>query len=476
VVVVPTYNEAANIADLLQRVRRVMPAADVIVVDGASPDGTAARAEQVAGELGGIIVIRQRRKSGLGGAYREGFATALGLGYDPIVQMDADLSHDPADIPRLLAQLENPADPADLVIGSRYVPGGGIEAWTRWRRSISRLGNRYARGMIGVDVADVTAGFRAYRAAALRVVRPERTRANGYAFQVDTVRRAVRSGGRVVEVPIVFADRRRGSSKMTPRIVLEAVVLVAWWGLWGRLLRVLRLDRSVELFRRFRREPSEPDQFYEHLAEDTVRIIGDHVPLDGRVTLDVGGGAGYAASALRRAGAHCIVVDPDQDELANFGRRPEGAVRADGRRLPIASGTVELYHSSNVLEHVPDPAPLLEEMVRVLRPGRGVAFVSFTTWLSPWGGHETSPWHYLGGGYARRRFERRQGRPPKNRYGSTLFRVDVADVRRWLRHRRDIEVLWVGPRYLPGWLRWVSSVPGLREIVTWNLAVILRRR
>jgi glycosyltransferase involved in cell wall biosynthesis/SAM-dependent methyltransferase len=471
-VVVPTYNEAENIAELLHRVRRVVPTAAVIVVDGASPDGTAAIARHVAADLGGITVVEQRRRSGLGGAYREGFALALAEGHDPIVEMDADLSHDPADIPRLLRAQ---APDADLLIGSRYVAGGGIEDWSRLRRQISRQGNRYAGRMLGIDIADLTSGFRVYRAATLRAIRPERSRANGYALQVDMARRVVRTGGRVTEVPIVFTDRRRGSSKMSLRIVLEAVVLVAWWGLWDRVQRATGIGRSLELFRRFRREPTEPDRFYDHQAADTVGLLGDHVRIDGALAVDVGGGAGHAAAALRRAGARCVVIDPDHDELTNFGRAPEVALLADGRRLPIASGTVELYHSSNVLEHVPDPVPMLEEMMRVLRPGRGVAFVSFTNWLSPWGGHETSPWHYLGGPYARRRYERTHGRRPKNGYGTTLFRLDITDVLRWLRRRHDIEVLWIGPRYLPGWLRWLVSVPGLREVVTWNLAVILRR-
>ena len=472
VVVVPTYNEAANIAELLHRVRRVLPAADVLVVDGASPDGTASIAKVAAAELGGVTVLEQRRRSGLGGAYREGFEVALQRGYDEIVEMDADLSHDPTDVPRLLDGLRAGAD---LVIGSRYVDGGGVESWPWYRRQISRVGNRYAARMLDLDIADLTAGFRAYRASVLRAIRPERSRANGYAFQVDMARRVVRAGGRVLEIPIVFSDRRRGSSKMSLRIVLEAMVLVAWWGAMDRLARATGVGRSLELFRRFRGEQRDPDRFYDYLAADTVRMLHDHVEIDGAVTVDVGGGAGYAASALRRAGARCIVVDPDEDELKNFGRTPEVAVRGDGRRLPIASGVVELYHTSNVLEHVPDPAPMLEEMMRVLRPRRGIAFVSFTNWFSPWGGHETSPWHYLGGGYANRRYERRHRRPPKNRYGTTLYRLDIADVLGWLRGRDDVELVWVGPRYLPGWLRWIIAVPGLREVMAWNLAVILRR-
>lgn len=233
--------------------------------------------------------------------------------------------------------------------------------------------------------------------------------------------------------------------------------------------------RSVELFRRFRREQTDPDDFYSFLAADTVSLLGRYLPLAGSVAVDVGGGAGYAAEALRAAGVRCVVVELEHEELTNFGRVPEVAMRGDGCRLPIASASADLYHSSNVLEHVPTPEPMLEEMVRVLRPGSGTAFLSFTNWLSPWGGHETSPWHYLGGHRAARRYERRRGRAPKNRFGTTLFPVAVADVLAWLDRRGDIDVLWAGPRYLPEWLRWIIRVPWVREVATWNLAVVLRR-
>lgn len=241
-VVIPTYNEAGNIADLLHRIRRVAPAVDVLVVDGASPDGTAAVAGRAAAELGGITVLRQDKKCGLGGAYREGFTHGLRLGYATIVEMDADLSHDPADLPRLLGGI---ASGADLVIGSRYVPGGGLPGWSRHRRAISRLGNRYAARVLALEVEDLTAGYRAYRAGVLRDIRPERSRANGYGFQVEMAYRTARLGGRIVEVPILFADRRRGSSKMSWPIVLEAVVLVTAWGIRDRLLRRRRPAESA---------------------------------------------------------------------------------------------------------------------------------------------------------------------------------------------------------------------------------------
>ncbi|MGH9243115.1 MAG: polyprenol monophosphomannose synthase [Acidimicrobiales bacterium] len=233
-IVVPTFNEAHNVAHLLNRVRRAVPDADVLVVDGASPDGTAAVAGKVADELGGITVVHQPKKSGLGSAYREGFAHGLARDYDVIVEMDADLSHDPTDLPRLLREL---AEGVDLVVGSRYVPGGDIPEWPWHRRLISRIGNRYAARVLGLHLGDATAGFRVYAAETLRSIRPERTRANGYAFQVEMAYRVAKRGGRIVEVPITFGDRRRGSSKMSGLIVVEAMVLVTLWGIRDRLLR-----------------------------------------------------------------------------------------------------------------------------------------------------------------------------------------------------------------------------------------------
>ena len=310
---------------------------------GPARTATAAIAGAAAAELGRVEVFDQGRKSGLGAAYRYAFGVGLGRGYDVIVQMDADLSHDPADIPRLLQGLANGAD---LVIGSRYVPGGGIEAWSRSRRRISRLGNRYAGRMLRVGVEDLTAGFRAYRASTLRAIRPERSRANGYAFQIEMAYRVLRVGGRVVEIPIVFADRHRGS-------VEDVAADRARGGGPGRPLGHPRsavgsppptwptgstdaggVGRSVELFRRFRREQSDPDQFYEYLADDTVRMLEPHLRLDGAVAVDVGGGAGYAAAALRRAGARCVVVEPDHQESDQLRPGPRG--RDPGGRRPAA--------------------------------------------------------------------------------------------------------------------------------------------
>lgn len=233
-VVIPTYEEAGNVAVVLTRVRRAVPEADVLVVDSASPDGTAELAEKVGEELGGIDILRQGAKRGLGAAYRDGFAEGLRRGYQVLVEMDADLSHDPASLPSLLRAID---DGAALAIGSRYVPGGAIPEWPALRRLVSRAGNHYVGLALGIEVRDATAGFRAYTAEILDAIDYGSTRADGYGFQVEMAYRVVRAGGRVVEVPITFADRVRGTSKMSGRIVVEAMALVTWWGLRDRVLR-----------------------------------------------------------------------------------------------------------------------------------------------------------------------------------------------------------------------------------------------
>jgi dolichol-phosphate mannosyltransferase len=236
VVVTPTYNEAESIGQMLAALRASVPAADVLVVDDNSPDGTANVVEEVAAELGQIKLLRRPGKQGLGSAYREGFAIALAEGYDAIVSMDADFSHDPAVVPELLAVL---AAGADAVIGSRYVPAGATVDWPLHRRLLSRWGNRYTSLVLGLQVRDCTSGFRAYRAAALAAIHPETTTAEGYAFLTELVRRLVRRRLRVIETPIVFADRRWGTSKMSTRIVVESMLLVTRWGV-GDLFRARR--------------------------------------------------------------------------------------------------------------------------------------------------------------------------------------------------------------------------------------------
>ena len=231
-VLLPTYQEAANVTDVLRRLRAAVPRAFVLVVDDSSPDGTADLAEAAGAELGGIDVLRRPAKAGLGSAYRAGFAWGMERGYEVLVEMDSDLSHDPAALPRLLVAV---ADGADLAIGSRYVPGGSIPRWSWHRRALSRFGNRYASVLLRLGVADATSGYRAYRADVLRKVDLASVRADGYGFQIEMAYRVARVGGTVVEVPIAFVDRTHGASKMSARIVAEALVLVTFWGLRDRL-------------------------------------------------------------------------------------------------------------------------------------------------------------------------------------------------------------------------------------------------
>ena len=234
-VVMPTYQEAANIVEVLGRVKAAVPAADVLVVDDGSPDGTAALAEAE-----GVGVLRRPSKSWLGSAYRDGFRRGLGDGYEVLVEMDSDLQHDPAALPSLLAAVD---DGADLAIGSRYIPGGSIPRWSLARRVLSRGGNGYAAFVLGLPVRDTTAGFRAYRADMLAKLDLDAVHADGYGFQIEMAYLVHRMGGRIVEVPISFADRARGESKMSSRIVVEAFTLVTWWALRDRVLRRGR-DRS----------------------------------------------------------------------------------------------------------------------------------------------------------------------------------------------------------------------------------------
>jgi dolichol-phosphate mannosyltransferase len=230
---VPTYREAENIEELLTRLRAAVPSAHILVIDDGSPDGTAELAEKLAVELGDIEVLRRPGKMGLGAAYRAGHAIGLARGYDVMVQIDADLSHQPEALHSLLDAVR---DGADLAIGSRYVEGGAIPQWAVYRLALSRWGCRYAAWALGVDVADSTAGYRAYRASALQKMEFETTRANGYTFQIEMTYRLWRAGGKITEVPITFTDRERGTSKMSGRIVLEAMALVTAWGLRDRVL------------------------------------------------------------------------------------------------------------------------------------------------------------------------------------------------------------------------------------------------
>jgi len=228
-VVVPTYNEVATLERAVSTALAAVADLDVLVVDDHSPDGTGDLADALAAADERIWVLHRPRKSGLGPAYRAGFAWGLARGYEALCEMDADLSHDPADLARLLAALAG----ADLVIGSRYVPGGGVVDWPPSRLALSRGGNRYVQLMTGIPVQDATAGYRAFRREVLEGIDIASVCSDGYSFQLEVVLRAWRAGFRVVELPITFTERREGASKISRGIVAEAVWRTAAWGLAG---------------------------------------------------------------------------------------------------------------------------------------------------------------------------------------------------------------------------------------------------
>jgi dolichol-phosphate mannosyltransferase len=235
-VIIPTYNEAENIERILRRVTESLPEAGVLVVDDGSPDGTGDLVKRVSGELPDIHLMARQGKSGLGSAYRAGFVWGLDHGYDALIEMDADFSHDPGALPELLAPLREGYDAA---IGSRYIKGGNVPNWARHRHLLSQGGNRYASFVLGLGVADSTAGFRAYSAGLMRKLDLDKVRAEGYGFQIEMTYRAKQQGASIQEVPITFVDRVAGESKMSSRIVFEALALVTWWGL-GRLTAGMR--------------------------------------------------------------------------------------------------------------------------------------------------------------------------------------------------------------------------------------------
>ncbi len=233
-VIIPTYQEALNLPELLPRVRASLPDADVLVVDDSSPDGTADVARRLGDELGRIRVLVRPGKEGLAPAYRQAWRWAMDQGYDAVVDMDADGSHDPGALPVLVAGIE---EGADLVMGSRYIPGGAVPGWPLRRLLLSKWGNRYASLALKLPVHDATGGYRAYRVDLLGRIDLSTLRANGYGFQIELVYRAVQLGAKVVEVPITFVDRHLGKSKMSGSIVREALLLVTWWGTRDRLHR-----------------------------------------------------------------------------------------------------------------------------------------------------------------------------------------------------------------------------------------------
>jgi arabinofuranan 3-O-arabinosyltransferase len=227
--------------------------------------------------------------------------------------------------------------------------------------------------------------------------------------------------------------------------------------------------------RAFAVEQTQPEVFYGLLAADSVRLVEEFTPLLGRTVVDVGAGPAQFAGAFAARGADYVAVDADPDAIARAGLPGTAVLVAQGEQLPLRSGSVDVTFSSNVLEHVPHPPTLADELVRVTRPG-GLIFLSYTNWLSPWGGHETSPFHYLGGDRAVARYTRRYGRPPKNRVGTNLHRVSVADGLRWARSQPRAVLLDARPRYYPAWAKGVVRVPFVRELATWNLMLVLRRR
>jgi dolichol-phosphate mannosyltransferase len=234
-VVIPTYDEVDNVARVVGGVRAAVPGADVLVVDDASPDGTGDLADALAAADPQVHVLHRSGKQGLGAAYRAGFDWGVARGYEVLVEMDADLSHQPEQLPDVLAGLDTGAD---LSLGSRWVPGGAVRNWPRRRMWLSRGGNTYARLVLGLRVRDATGGFRALRRGVLEAIDIDQVASQGYCFQVDVVRRAAAAGLTVVEVPIVFVERERGYSKMDGAIVREALWRVTAWGLARLVSRV----------------------------------------------------------------------------------------------------------------------------------------------------------------------------------------------------------------------------------------------
>lgn len=256
------------------------------------------------------------------------------------------------------------------------------------------------------------------------------------------------------------------------------------------------LRRSLALYKAFKSEQSEPDHFYRLLADDAVRQISLHTSLYGAVVLDIGGGVGYSTDAFRAAGARCVLVEPEvralqagEDGIVTReaagtphwiavapGRAvSSGSIIGDGYQLPFADSMADVSFCSNVLEHIENPQAFISELVRVTKPN-GLIYVSFTNWYSPWGGHETRPWHYLGGEWSARRYRRRTGYDPVHLFGQSLYPVHVGPLLRWAHRWNKVDTVEASPRYYPSWCNWVVRVPLLREVATWNLLLILRKR
>ena len=245
VMVVPTYDEAENLAWIIGRLHAAQPGVDVLVVDDNSPDGTGEIADALAAADPRVQVLHRTGKGGLGAAYLAGFARALAQGYDVVGEMDADGSHQPEQLHRLLEAVSDPARPADLVIGSRWVPGGSVVNWPRRREALSRGGNLYVRTLLGVRVRDATAGYRLFRRSTLEAIDLGSVRSTGYVFQTDLVVRTLRAGLVVREVPIEFVERVRGDSKMSGAVAVESLKRITAWGLTERRQQAVRAVRGL---------------------------------------------------------------------------------------------------------------------------------------------------------------------------------------------------------------------------------------
>ena len=238
-------------------------------------------------------------------------------------------------------------------------------------------------------------------------------------------------------------------------------------------MRKRGIARSIQLFKGFSNEQDDPTSFYRLLADDTVTEISRYCELTGARVLAIGESV-YVGDAIGGAGASTLTVEYDWSQIVEHGRRLQNGVQGDVLSLPVFDATFDIAYTSNVLEHVSDPEQMLGEMVRAVCPG-GIVFVSFTNWLSPWGGHETSPWHYFGGQRAVRRYQRRHGRLPRNLYGVSLHRLSIKRVLDWAQSNPDVEILDAFPRYYPHWTWPLVKIPGVRELATWNLALVMRR-
>lgn len=229
----------------------------------------------------------------------------------------------------------------------------------------------------------------------------------------------------------------------------------------------------MNLFRSFLVEQTDPERFYTDVANDTIALITRHEPLGGRMVLDVGAGQEQFGRRFVDRGARYVAVDLERESLSPG--PGNGAVMGRGEHLPFPDGFADIVMSNNVMEHVTRPGVLCDEMLRVVKPG-GLLFISYTAWASPWGGHETSPWHLFGGHYARRRYERKHLHPPKNRFGETMHAATVAGGLRWAKAQSGAVLVEAAPRYHPDWADVLLEVPGVREVLSWNLMLVLRRR